>query len=67
MATFGILKEKNFEHTPGTAILHDDVTAGAAAQVVAGLKHGTGRYAHIVLVPQPTGDPNDPLVGGLNL
>jgi MFS family permease len=25
------------------------------------LKHGTGRNAHIVLVPQPSDDPNDPL------
>ncbi|ORY18116.1 major facilitator superfamily domain-containing protein [Clohesyomyces aquaticus] len=25
------------------------------------LKHGTGKYSHIILVPQPTDDPNDPL------
>jgi hypothetical protein len=25
------------------------------------LKHGTGRNAHIVLTPQPSEDPNDPL------
>jgi len=62
MATFGILQEKRFEHTPGTAILHDDATAGIAGEAAAGLKHGTGRNAHIVLVPQPTEDPNDPLV-----
>ncbi|KKY16034.1 putative mfs transporter [Diplodia seriata] len=28
---------------------------------VEGLKHGTGRHAHNVLVPQPSDDPNDPL------
>ncbi|KAK4946042.1 hypothetical protein LTR10_014844 [Elasticomyces elasticus] len=61
MSTFGILQEKSFEHTPGTAILHDDATAGVAAQAATGLKHGTGRYGHIVLVPQPTDDPDDPL------
>lgn len=63
MAAFGILQEKKFEHTPGTVILHDDTAAGVAAQAAAALKHGTGRYAHIVLVPQPSDDPNDPLVG----
>lgn len=25
------------------------------------LKHGTGRFEHVVLVPQPSDDPNDPL------
>jgi MFS family permease len=25
------------------------------------LKHGTGKYSHIILVPQPSDDPNDPL------
>jgi hypothetical protein len=25
------------------------------------LKHGTGRHSHILLVPQPSDSPNDPL------
>lgn len=25
------------------------------------LKHGKGRYSHVILVPQPSDDPNDPL------
>lgn len=25
------------------------------------LKHGTGRFSHVVLVPQPSDSPNDPL------
>ena len=25
------------------------------------LKKGCGRYSHVVLVPQPSDDPNDPL------
>lgn len=25
------------------------------------LKHGKGRFSHIILVPQPSDDPNDPL------
>lgn len=32
--------------------------AGAATER---LKHGTGRFSHIVLVPQPSDSPNDPL------
>jgi hypothetical protein len=33
----------------------------AHTDLTAGLKHGTGRNAHIVLAPQPSEDPNDPL------
>jgi hypothetical protein len=33
----------------------------AHTTVAAGLKHGTGKNAHIVLAPQPSEDPNDPL------
>jgi hypothetical protein len=25
------------------------------------LKHSTGRYEHVILVPQPSDSPNDPL------
>jgi hypothetical protein len=35
--------------------------AAHSQSVTAGLKHGTGRNAHIVLAPQPSEDPNDPL------
>lgn len=42
-------------HVPGTVLL-DDVAAHAEG--AAGLKHGRG---HIVLNPQPSEDPNDPL------
>lgn len=31
------------------------------ADVVDALKKGKGRYSHVVLVPQPSDDPNDPL------
>jgi MFS family permease len=44
---------------PGTVILEEDV---AHSETVTGdLKHGTGKNAHIVLTPQPSEDPNDPL------
>ncbi|GAB7355123.1 hypothetical protein MBLNU459_g5699t2 [Dothideomycetes sp. NU459] len=42
---FGILEDKHMELVPGTDRL----------------KHGTGRYSHIILVPQPSDSPNDPL------
>lgn len=25
------------------------------------LKHGSGRFSHVILVPQPSDSPNDPL------
>lgn len=40
----------------------DDESAGSDDVAAAeGLKHGTGKEAHIVLNPQPSDDPNDPL------
>ncbi|THG97134.1 hypothetical protein EW145_g7668, partial [Phellinidium pouzarii] len=61
----GILNDTHLEHVPGTALFSDDPNA-TARSVYAGvdasqLKHGRGRNAHIVLVPQPSDDPNDPL------
>lgn len=46
------------QHVPGTVLLNDEA---AHTEIAAGLKHGTGRNAHIVLAPQPSEDPNDPL------
>lgn len=50
---------------PGTTLFSQDPNAIAESQYagvdLASLKHGTGRDAHIVLVPQPSDDPNDPL------
>ena len=43
---------------PGTLILTEEA---ANFQITSGLKHATGRNAHIVLAPQPSEDPNDPL------
>jgi hypothetical protein len=40
-------------------LLNDE--AAHSEQITGGLKHGTGRNAHIVLAPQPSEDPNDPL------
>jgi hypothetical protein len=55
----GILQPKDGHHVPGTVNL--DEAAGTATVNNSHLKHGTGKNSHIVLVPQPSDDPNDPL------
>ena len=40
-------------------LLNDE--AAHAEEKTHDLKHGTGKDAHIVLSPQPSEDPNDPL------
>lgn len=58
---FGILEPNDpKERVPGTAWL--DVHEQAAVDNSRVLKKGTGRNSHVVLVPQPSDDPNDPLV-----
>lgn len=59
MPFFGILEDHHLPQVPGTVLL-DEVETSLDTVAVA-LKHGTGRNAHIVLVPQPSDDPNDPL------
>jgi hypothetical protein len=46
-------------HVPGTVLLDDE--AAHSEDTTHGLKHGTGKNSHIVLSPQPSEDPNDPL------
>ncbi|KAF3406545.1 hypothetical protein DPV78_000335 [Talaromyces pinophilus] len=62
---FGILECKKMELVPGTAIMGDkdsNETPPEYAHIPKDqLKHGKGRFAHIILVPQPSDDPNDPL------
>jgi hypothetical protein len=45
-------------HVPATVFLNDEAVQND--EFIA-LKHGTGRNAHIILAPQPSNDPNDPL------
>ncbi|KAL2399165.1 hypothetical protein ABEF95_000664 [Exophiala dermatitidis] len=59
MVFLGILNDTKLPHVPGTVILEEDAAHSEAT--TGGLKHGTGRNANIVLVPQPSNDPNDPL------
>ncbi|KAF2099885.1 MFS general substrate transporter [Rhizodiscina lignyota] len=54
----GVLEDHVMQHVPGTINLaekHQDEVQQR------GLKHGTGSASHIVLAPQPSEDPNDPL------
>ena len=55
----GILDDHKLAHVPGTVLL--DEIAGQSQDITTNLKHGTGRDSHIILAPQPSNDPNDPL------
>jgi hypothetical protein len=64
---FGIVEPKTAagDHIPGTATLFDYTPASGTNGLLHTVKHGKGRSADIVLVPQPSDSPNDPLVSGL--
>jgi hypothetical protein len=63
---FGIKEPRNIsgEHVPGTATLYDlrgdAIDQGTGSR--AGLKRALGQNSDIILVPQPSDSPNDPLV-----
>lgn len=61
----GVLDDKHLEHVPGTALLTDVIEANQQHRRgglnTSFLKHGKGRDADVVLVPQPSRSPNDPL------
>ncbi|CAA7268050.1 unnamed protein product [Cyclocybe aegerita] len=60
----GVLEDKYLEKVPGTALLSEIGIVSGEEVVIAEaitLKHGTGRSTRVVLVPQPSDDPNDPL------
>ncbi|TKA74980.1 hypothetical protein B0A49_02555 [Cryomyces minteri] len=60
---FGILDDKRLEIVPGTACLADqrDLPHELHDLPTDRLKHGKGRFADVLLVPQPSDSPNDPL------
>ncbi|KAK5188362.1 hypothetical protein LTR96_011339 [Exophiala xenobiotica] len=60
MGFLGILEDKKLPHVPATVKLEEYSEHQTISNTQA-LKHGTGKSAHIVLVPQPSDDPNDPL------
>ena len=58
-------EDKHLEHVPGTDLLSDrHLIQGNVVEIneASQLKRGVGRYAHVVLIPQPSNDPNDPCV-----
>jgi hypothetical protein len=55
----GVLEDHKLGQVPGTVLL--DQEAGHSEETTAGLKHGVGKNAHLILAPQPSQDPNDPL------
>ncbi|KAK5054415.1 hypothetical protein LTR84_001305 [Exophiala bonariae] len=59
MGFLGVLETKSLPHVPATVHLNE--LGAENHHVTQGLKHGTGKNSHIVLVPQPSEDPNDPL------
>lgn len=59
MGFLGILEDKHDSPVPGTSILNEKGTR--SEEDTSGLKHDKGKASHIVLVPQPSNDPNDPL------
>ncbi|CAO2651321.1 Nn.00g096180.m01.CDS01 [Neocucurbitaria sp. VM-36] len=59
MGFLGILEDKHLTHVPATVILSEEEHQRTAA--TEGLKRGSGKDADIILIPQPSEDPNDPL------
>ncbi|KAF2797300.1 serine/threonine kinase 16 [Melanomma pulvis-pyrius CBS 109.77] len=61
----GVLDDNHLQHVPGTALLADILDAQRQhayhGRDTSALKHGTGRNADIILVPQPSESPRDPL------
>ncbi|KAK0270537.1 hypothetical protein LTR35_014073 [Friedmanniomyces endolithicus] len=54
----GVLDDKNLQHVPGTATLEDFTEPHTGTPHHANVKHGKDG---IILVPQPSDDPRDPL------
>ncbi|KAL1792815.1 hypothetical protein ACET3X_009322 [Alternaria dauci] len=62
MGFLGIIEDKHLAHVPATVILSEEQNPINAPEVAsANLKRGTGRDADVILIPQPSEDPNDPL------
>ncbi len=61
---FGVLEAKTAsgEHVPGTSTIYNDEADGEELVIQSHLKHGRGSDKDVILVPQPSDSPNDPLV-----
>ena len=60
---WGILDDPRMEVVPGTAFMADQNDLPVEYRDIPRdqLKHGKGRFSDIILVPQPSNSPNDPL------
>ncbi|KAI1791957.1 hypothetical protein LXA43DRAFT_369320 [Ganoderma leucocontextum] len=59
---FGILEDHKLDNVPGTGLLSGRGSAHVRIDEARELKRGTGKYSHIILIPQPSDDPRDPYV-----
>ncbi|KAH7161906.1 major facilitator superfamily domain-containing protein, partial [Dactylonectria macrodidyma] len=59
----GVIEPKHGRDVPGSVILDDRAAEHYPESGLdfSQLKHAKGRYSHIILSPQPSDDPNDPL------
>ncbi|OJJ05938.1 hypothetical protein ASPVEDRAFT_55696 [Aspergillus versicolor CBS 583.65] len=58
----GVLDDRSgLTRVPGTVVLADIDLLHTGADSTAGLKRGTGKDKDVILAPQPSNDPNDPL------
>jgi hypothetical protein len=57
----GVLEDKTLEHVPGTVYVLDDASR-TAIQVEQDTHSKRDKTGQIILVPQPSDSPDDPLV-----
>ncbi|KAI1397893.1 MFS general substrate transporter [Hypoxylon fuscum] len=61
----GVLEDKHLSRVPGTALLTDVIGSDSYHRHgelnTSALRHGKGKDSDVVLVPQPSRSPNDPL------
>lgn len=58
-----IPEDRHLDRVPGTGLLSDQRIVDGHSVAIHEAKHlkrGTGKYAHVVLIPQPSDDPRDP-------
>ncbi len=56
-------EDRHLDRVPGTGLLSDQRIVDGHSVAIDEAKHlkrGTGKYAHVVLIPQPSDDPRDP-------
>jgi hypothetical protein len=64
---FGVREPTSGEHVPGTSLLYGAETDSENHLNQIRLKHSKGKDSNVILVPQPSDSPNDPLVSDQNL